>query len=168
MKFLLRQAGRAETPLIRAMAKHIWHEHYVPIIGLDQVEYMLGKFYTDANLHKQMAEGQVFWFFEMDGQVLGYLSMSPKGPGQYFMHKFYMENGKRGQGLGQRIFEQLLSLYPDLRELRLTVNRQNYKSINFYFKVGFKIEFCLDIPIGDGYEMNDFQMLLILDCDSCD
>lgn len=160
MNIVLRQASREETPLIRAMATRIWHEHYDPIIGSEQVEYMLGKFFTDAALHAQMTEGQVFWFSEVDGQVLGFVSMSQKVPGQYFMHKFYVENGRRGKGLGKQIFEQLLSLHPDLRVMRLTVNRHNYKSINFYFKVGFTIECCLDIPIGDGYEMNDFQMLL--------
>jgi hypothetical protein len=43
--------------------------------------------------------------------------------------------------------------------MRLTVNRQNYKSINFYFKIGFRIEKCADFPIGNGFVMNDFVMV---------
>ena len=43
--------------------------------------------------------------------------------------------------------------------LRLTVNRQNYKSINFYFKNGFVIEKTADFDIGSGYFMNDFVMV---------
>jgi RimJ/RimL family protein N-acetyltransferase len=70
-----------------------------------------------------------------------------------------LDNEKRGRGLGKIVFELLLARCPGLRELRLTVNRQNYKSINFYFKIGFTIEKCVDIPIGEGFEMNDFQML---------
>ena len=66
---------------------------------------------------------------------------------------------QRGRGLGAAVFGALLDQYPDALEIRLTVNRQNYKSINFYFKIGFIIESCLDIPIGEGYVMNDFQML---------
>lgn len=156
----LRQAQQDThaTGLIRALAQRIWREHYVPIIGSEQVEYMLEKFYNDQALLEQMSQGQVFWFVEQDAQVLGYVSVTEKAPGQYFMHKFYIENGQRGKGLGKDVFNLLLEQYPDLQELRLTVNRQNFKSINFYFKVGFIIECCLDIPIGDGYEMNDFQM----------
>jgi ribosomal protein S18 acetylase RimI-like enzyme len=45
------------------------------------------------------------------------------------------------------------------KTIRLTVNRQNFKSINFYFKLGFKIEKVADFDIGNGYFMNDFVML---------
>ena len=41
---------------------------------------------------------------------------------------------------------------------KLTVNRQNFKSINFYFKNGFTIESVADFDIGNGYVMNDFIM----------
>lgn len=156
----LRQASAADAPVIAAMAQRIWHEHYVPIIGADQVDYMLERFYSSDALSAQMEEGQAFWLPESDGALLGYLSISLKEPGNYFLHKFYIDNDRRGRGLGKVILERLLSKYPDLRELRLTVNRQNYKSINFYFRIGFTIEQCIDIPIGNGYEMNDFQMLL--------
>jgi hypothetical protein len=39
------------------------------------------------------------------------------------------------------------------------VNRQNYKAINFYFKLGFKIQTVADFDIGNGYVMNDFVMV---------
>jgi ribosomal protein S18 acetylase RimI-like enzyme len=84
---------------------------------------------------------------------------SAKSAGGFFLQKFYLDNEKRGRGLGKIVFELLLARCPDLRELRLTVKRQNFKSVNFYFKIGFVIKKCVDIPIGEGYKMNDFQML---------
>lgn len=162
MIITLRQATAEDAALISVMAERIWHQHYVPIVGEAQVNYMLQRNYTPAALIEQMQDGQVFWLPEADGETLGYLAISKKEPGKYFLHKYYIDNEKRGLGLGKVILERLLSKYPDIQELRLTVNRQNYKSINFYFRVGFTIETCLDIPIGEGYEMNDFQMLLKL------
>jgi hypothetical protein len=53
----------------------------------------------------------------------------------------------------------LLLHYPDLQEVRLAVNRKNYKSINFYFKIGFIIDHCMDVAIGNGFYMNDFEMI---------
>jgi diamine N-acetyltransferase len=50
-------------------------------------------------------------------------------------------------------------LIPDTSELRLTVNRKNFKAINFYFKNGFIIESVKDFDIGNGYLMEDFVML---------
>ncbi len=162
MIITLRQATADDAALISAMAQRIWHQHYVPIVGEAQVNYMLQQHYSHAALVQQMQEGQTFWLPEADGVTLGYLAISQKAPGSYFLHKYYIDNEKRGQGLGKVILERLLSKYPDIQSLRLTVNRQNYKSINFYFRVGFTIESCIDIPIGEGYEMNDFQMLLKL------
>lgn len=162
MDLSIRNATPEDTPIITELAYRIWRAHYTPIIGAEQVAYMLGHYYNDDALRADMAAGQVFWIPEMGGQALGYLSFTPTGPGQYFLNKFYIDNEKRGLGLGKIILERALAQYPDMRELRLNVNRQNYKSINFYFRVGFTIDFCLDTPFGDGYVMDDFQMVLKL------
>jgi RimJ/RimL family protein N-acetyltransferase len=69
-----------------------------------------------------------------------------------------IDTEQQGKGIGAEAFERLLEHYADAREIRLTVNRQNYKSINFYFKIGFRIERCADFDIGGGFFMNDFVM----------
>ena len=154
-------ATPTDIPAIQALAQRIWRAHYPDIIGVVQTEYMLGKFYDNDSLRQQMAEGQQFWLVQdpaaSDGP-LGFLAVSDKGEGRFFLHKFYLDNERRGRGLGKTVFELLLARCPGLQEMRLTVNRQNFKSINFYFKIGFVIEQCVDIAIGEGYEMNDFQM----------
>jgi len=71
----------------------------------------------------------------------------------------YIDTREQRRGLGRAIWEALLLLLTDMRAMRLQVNRQNYKAINFYFKVGFVIERVADFDIGDGYFMNDFVML---------
>lgn len=154
----LRRATEADIPLIRQLADRIWWEHYPSIISEAQVAYMLELIYSEAALRRQMQEeGQAFWLPEKNGQVLGFLAISQKGDGDYFLHKFYLDTRERG--FGTIVFELLLARYPDLRELRLRVNLRNFKSVNFYFKVGFRIEFCIDTPFGEGYVMDDFQML---------
>lgn len=154
-------ATQTDIPAIRSLAQRIWRAHYPDVIGTAQTEYMLGKFYSEENLRQQMAEGQQFWLVQdaaEPGSPLGFLAVSDKGEGQFFLHKFYLDNERRGRGLGKIVFDLLLARCAGLRELRLTVNRQNFKSINFYFRIGFVIEQCVDISIGEGYEMNDFLM----------
>lgn len=154
----LRRASEADIPLIRQMAERIWWEHYPSIISEDQIAFMLELIYSDSALQRQMKEeGQVFWLPEKNGQALGFLAISQKESGEYFLHKFYLDTRERG--LGTIIFELLLAQYPDLQELRLRVNRRNFKSVNFYFKVGFRIEYCVDTPFGGGFVMDDFQMI---------
>ncbi len=156
---LLRRATSDDILPISEMAHRIWRAHYPDIIGTEQVEYMLGLLYSPPALQQQMEDGQVFWLLEDGEKPLGYLAVSQKNEGRYFLHKFYLDNAQRGRGLGTTAFRLLLDQYPDVQELRLTVNRENIGSINFYFKVGFTIEQCVNIPIGEGFMMLDFQML---------
>ena len=144
---------------IQTMADEIWRDHYPEIIGMEQVEYMLGRFYSREGMLQQMRDGQQFYRVMLDGQPKGFLAIEAHGEGNYFLNKLYIDTREQGRGLGQAIWQNLLLLLSDLREMRLQVNRQNYKAINFYFKVGFVIERVADFYIGDGYFMNDFVML---------
>jgi RimJ/RimL family protein N-acetyltransferase len=148
-----------DIPQLAAIARRIWWDHYPPIIGEEQVRYMLELNYSKESLEQQMADGQFFWWILADYKPVGLISAGIQSAGCYFIHKFYIDPEFQGRGVGLEAFKLLLAQYPDAREVRLTVNRQNYKSINFYFKIGFIIEKCLDIPIGEGFVMNDFQML---------
>ncbi|MEY3716177.1 MAG: hypothetical protein RL285_52 [Bacteroidota bacterium] len=144
---------------IQTMADQIWRDHYPEIIGMEQVEYMLGRFYSREAMLQQMRDGQQFYRVMLDGQPKGFLAIEARGEGNYFLNKLYIDTREQGRGLGQAIWQNVLLLLSDLREMRLQVNRQNYKAINFYFKVGFVIERVADFDIGDGYFMNDFVML---------
>jgi len=157
---MLRPANTDDIPTIRDLAHAIWWAHYPDIIPSEQIEYMLDLMYSAEALHRQMAEeGVQFWLVEPDATALGFIAVGSKGPASYFVHKFYLLQREQGKGLGTTVFQALLEQYPDLRELRLTVNRQNFRSINFYFKIGFRIEACVDVPIGHGFVMNDFVMV---------
>lgn len=156
----LRPATLSDIPLIRELAHRIWWSHYPGIITEEQIAYMLDLVYNEQALARQMTEeGQQFWLAEANGTAIGYLSVSRQGDGAYFLHKIYLDTSHQGKGLGAQVFQMLLEQYPDLTELRLTVNRQNFRSVNFYFKMGFVIEKCIDTPIGRGFVMDDFQML---------
>ncbi|MCS7036684.1 MAG: GNAT family N-acetyltransferase [Saprospiraceae bacterium] len=149
-----------DIPALQALAHRIWWAHYPAIIGEVQTAYMLERMYSAGALHRQMTEeGAQFWWIKASSDApIGFISISQQAAGQYFIHKFYIEAAQQGQGLGTETFYQLLDIYPDACEIRLTVNRQNFKSINFYFKIGFRIERCADFDIGDGFFMNDFVM----------
>jgi RimJ/RimL family protein N-acetyltransferase len=148
-----------DIPQLSVLARRIWWDHYPPIIGAEQVRYMLELNYSRESLEQQMADGQFFWWIESNTQPVGFIAISGQSDGQFFIHKFYIDPDFQGQGVGAAAFERLLAQYPEAKEIRLTVNRQNFKSINFYFKIGFVIEKCLDISIGAGFVMHDFQML---------
>jgi RimJ/RimL family protein N-acetyltransferase len=146
---------------IAKLAHRIWNIHYPPIVGQAQVDYMLERFYNLDSLQKQQAEGHLFYLIESDTTPIGFISISEKEEDNYFIHKFYIDNAIQGKGFGAQTFEkikQLINTNKSAKTIQLTVNRQNYKAINFYFKIGFKIKEVADFDIDNGYQMNDFIM----------
>lgn len=157
----LEKANTSHVPLIAELAHKIWHQHYPSIISPDQINYMLGMMYSDASLKEQMTvKGNDFYLIEQNGEPIGFIAVSKitEKPNGIFIHKFYLDQTLAGKGTGTLAHNELVKLLNPFF-MRLTVNRQNYKSINFYFKNGFKIESVADFDIGNGYVMNDFVMV---------
>ena len=162
MQIKLAPATNKDFSLIAELAEVIWHKHYTPIIGKEQVDYMLNKIYSEEGL-KEQVEVKQHQFYLMqnndDKTTVGFISISNETVSDYWIHKFYVLDSYQGKGLGAKVFEEIKAKMPSLHQIRLTVNRQNYKSINFYFKLGFVIEQVADFDIGNNYFMNDFVMI---------
>jgi diamine N-acetyltransferase len=159
MSVSLHLASQDDCKLISQLADKIWHIHYPPIIGLAKVDYMLELMYSENSLKKQMNEGHHFYLIEDNGNSFGYLSFSTKDDENYFLHKIYIDNSEQKKGVGTQVLKLLYSLFKNPKSLTLTVNRGNYKSINFYFKNGFIISKCEIFDIGNGHVMDDFVMV---------
>ncbi len=157
----LLRAKKEDIPEIARLAHIVWHQHYPSIISVDQISYMLEMMYSDKSLNEQMIiKGHVFYFIRQNNTNIGFISVSKieNVNNGYFIQKFYLDQTLAGKGSGTEAHHELVKLLqPSL--MRLTVNRQNYKSVNFYFKNGFTIESVADFDIGNGYVMNDFVMV---------
>lgn len=155
----LRIAQEKDLDRIATLAKIIWNDHYVSIVGQEQVDYMLAKIYNHQSLMEQLNEKKhVFYLINYNNQSIGFVSVSTSDNIHYFLHKFYIDQQKSNTGIGTEVLNLLVkNINP--KSLTLTVNRQNFKSINFYFKNGFKIHRVEDFDIGNGYQMNDFVMV---------
>ncbi len=119
---------------------------------------MLADRYSEKVIAVGMERGEKFYVAYMDDKPVGYASVELTGD-YYYLHKFYLDVNKHRGGIGSQFFNYLLAQIDSARPIRLQVNRQNIKAINFYFKVGFVIERADDFDIGGGFFMNDFVML---------
>lgn len=157
----IRIATLLDIPLINELAQKVWRVYYKDIISEEQIEYMLEKMYSSAALHNQMQiEKHCFVICYEKDIAVGYCSYSEQEAGSYFLHKLYVDTTKHNKGIGSWFFKTVFANVSNLKTLRLTVNRTNYKAINFYFKTGFTIVSVEDFNIGNGYFMNDYVMLL--------
>lgn len=155
----LTEASYKDMETISKLADTVWNQHYRSIITQEQINYMLGKMYCLESLRDQMEnQGHRFFLIAIEGKTLGFISVRQESGEEWLLNKFYIDQTFAAKGIGSKSFDLLMeSLKPS--KMTLTVNRQNFKSINFYFKKGFVIERVADFDIGEGYVMNDFVMI---------
>lgn len=151
-------ATLSHIPVIHALANEIWYTHYPGIITTAQIDYMLRTRYSPAAIAEGMKRGERF-YLAIEGEMPVAYAAFERGAHSYFLHKFYVLTRLHRQGTGTRFWQFLEAEMNEPLPIRLQVNRQNYKAINFYFRHGFTIEQVADFDIGNGFFMNDFVMV---------
>jgi ribosomal protein S18 acetylase RimI-like enzyme len=154
----LSEAGESDLADIAGLATLIWNQHYPEIIGQAQVDYMLQMMYSAESLREQLlAKHHRFFLIRSGSEKIGFISMHKENNDNWYLNKFYVDQQSIYRGAGSRIFKEIVNLLQP-EKITLTVNRANYKSINFYFKMGFKISGLVKMDIGNGFVMDDFVM----------
>jgi len=143
------------------LAQQTWPDTYGQILSAEQLQYMLNLFYSPAALRRQMLdEKQQFLVVERGEEPIGFAAWSATAePGVFKLHKLYVLPGGQGKGLGRGMLQYIFdAIRPEgAKQLRLNVNRYN-KARQFYERMGFTVIGEVDVPIGQGYFMNDFIM----------
>jgi diamine N-acetyltransferase len=154
-------ASAQDVALVAQLAREIWTEHYVDIVGRAQVDYMLATFQSEAAIARQMAKGQEYYLITHDGRPEGYLALVPQpAAGKLFLSKIYVRKAARGLGLGKSAlaFAEQRCRDAELRTIWLTVNKHNTASIHWYERMGFRNAGPTVKDIGGGFIMDDFIM----------
>lgn len=151
--------NRSDLDPIETMAKIIWHEHYTPIIGKEQVLYMLDKFQSTNSMFKQVEQGYRYFSIYENKKMLGYLSFE-KRVETLFLSKIYLKKEFRGKGRGKEALNFVMQKAGELgcQKVSLTVNRFNLDSIKAYEKAGFINIGETVQDIGEGFIMDDYLM----------
>ena len=145
---------------VATLAKEIWEEHYVPIIGQEQVDYMVPKFQSVPAITEQIEEaGYRYFLFDCEDEPAGYVGFQVRDEAIY-LSKLYIRKEFRGKGVGKTAFELVESVGKEegIPKIWLTVNRNNTGSIAVYLKKGFKKVREEKADIGGGYVMDDYIM----------
>lgn len=165
----VRIAEPEDAALIQDLAETTWWPTYEPIVGAEQVSYMLEFFYSTNVVAEQIRSGAQTYLLLYDGQTpVGFAAYSPReeDPHVYKLHKLYCLPAEQGKGYGRILLSAVEQAVLAAGEhiLDLNVNRYN-KAKTFYEHLGFHIIYEEDIKIGQGYEMNDYVMRKVLNRD---
>lgn len=81
-----------------------------------------------------------FWIALDNGEVVGTLGLQNMGRARGYLERMYVKNESRRQGIGSRLFNELLMFLTDERyqEIYLETSKTEVSSKNFYTKMGFR------------------------------
>ena len=150
---------KQNIPNIVNIARPIWHKHYDPIIGVQQVNYMLDKFQSERAIKSQLAEGYLYFQVSNLAEVVGYFSIQISDEVDLFISKFYLSEKTRGKGFGKAMlsFIENFAKKNGCKQIKLTVNKYN-PAYQIYLKLGFVKYDSAQFDIGGGYIMDDYLM----------
>jgi ribosomal protein S18 acetylase RimI-like enzyme len=149
------------------MATEILREHYDPIIGIAQNDYMLKRFQSVESIEDQLAHGYRYYFVQTESQNAGFVAFYPKNDVMY-LSKFYLYKNMRGKGFAR----QMLSFVVEeakklgLNAVELNVNKHN-PACQAYEKLGFRIIRSEKNDIGNGFFMDDYVCRLEVNSICC-
>ena len=139
-------------------AIEIFKEHYYPILGVDQVEYMVGLFHTPSAIKEQMRNGAIFYLVYSNTTIIGFFALEKHG-NKTFLSKFYLNKDFRGNGTGKRMMNKVFDTATNINNshaVYLHVNKENDDSLYFYLHEGFEEIGQIKEDIGNGYFMDDY------------
>ena len=154
MQFI--KAEKKDIHRILLLAWDIWQEWYWPVIGPEQLAFMLDVLYNPDSIGKQMEDGQEFFILSVRNRDAGFLAIRQASIVR--LEKLYLKSDYRGQGIGLFMLnfaaEQAINMGKG--QMQLNVNRFN-PALGFYLANGFEILRQEDIPFGPFF-LNDFVL----------
>ena len=138
----LRQAKTdSEIQDIAILANEIWHQHFIPIIGEAQVEYMVEKFQSYPAIKSQIENDGYEYYQIFSGHTMaGYTGIHQENSA-LFLSKLYIKKDFRGQHLATKALDFLIQLCKERRlgKIWLTCNKYNSNTLAVYDHLGFVI-----------------------------
>jgi len=159
----IKNATTKDISLIQELVADVWPQTYTPIVGKEQVTYMLNMFYSAEALKKQMKLlGHRFIICYNNDEPAAFASWSEVQGNIYKLHKLYIIPGQQRMGVGQAMLKHIVEEIKEKGAIALlvNVNRHNLNAKAFYEKTGFTHVIDEDIDIGKGYFMNDNVLTL--------
>ncbi len=142
------------------LASEIWHEYWPCLLSGEQIDYMVEKFQSEHAIIEQIKnEHYTYFFITKDGNKCGYFGISRKED-CLFLSKLYLKKEYRYRGIGRLAFEKIIAIARDFgySSIKLTVNKNNNKTIDAYLKYRLAIIDKVVTDIGNGFVMDDYIM----------
>lgn len=161
IKFISLQDESDSINAMSHIATEIVREHFDPIIGKEQNDYMIAKFQTPDAIQEQMRQGVKYYFVVNDKGIEGFLAFYPKWKDNeikiMYLSKFYLYKVERGKGIACEMLKFVCTnaFQEACTAIELNVNKNN-DACKIYESLGFVRNGVKKTDIGNGFYMDDY------------
>ena len=148
---------------ISILAEEIWHQHFTPIIGKEQVIYMVDKFQSYPAIKSQIEHGYEYFKLYNGETFAGYTGVREDSDA-LFLSKLYLHESQRGQHFATQTIQFLIDLCTErkISKIWLTCNRNNTHTLDVYHHLGFAKVREEKADIGNGFYMDDYILEFVI------
>ena len=147
----IRPATLEDRAFIRSVSERTWPSTYGHIISQEQIDFMLDWMYSDTSLAEQFAKGHQFFIANLNGEDIGFCSVSKEveknsvienssevNSKSHKLNKLYVLPSAHGTGAGKALLHKAIDVAKaeGSTSLFLQVNKYN-NAYTFYLKNGF-------------------------------
>lgn len=143
-----------EIQELAIVIQEIWSEVFTPIIGSEQVSYMLTTYQSPKTILQEITDGAAYFILRSAGETIGYTAYEEEAD-RLYLSKLYLTQAMRGKGISSKVFDWIESLASG-KTLFLNVNKGNQQAIAVYEHRGFIRVGERKVDIGHGFVMDDY------------
>lgn len=138
--FFVRSAGESDLKKVQTLLAETWRATYTAFYGPEKVEALIAEWHSPEALKKRLKAPRSEFLVADDGRAIAgmaYAAMAGAPEKTAILHQLYVHPDYQRQGIGQDLFAEIETCFPDANIMRLEVEPANEAAIAFYERHGF-------------------------------
>ena len=135
----IEQATAADVLEIKRVLKETWVDTYLTLLSAETIEQITAVWHAPERLSAEIENPHLYFADakEESGKIVGLITAVPLNDDVIVIARLYVLPTYQRQGIGGRLMEQAVHMFPQHTVLRLDVEAENEKGLAFYRQHGF-------------------------------
>ncbi len=136
------RAKKQEAAAIKRFLVFMWEETYGAFLSRRTIEKITGLWHSPELISFQIEDPDFFFGVLRDDEgndIVGLITVKKCVDDVLSIGRLYVHPKCQSQGLGKRMLDYSLGIFPCSGKLRVEVFKDNGKGLNFYAKQGFAL-----------------------------
>lgn len=133
------RAKKKEALDIKKILSEIWEHSYGNIYSPETIQRITSEWHNPEILVSQIKNPDFFFgVAKENNQIVGLTTVRKLNEETLMMYRLYVNPNFQRQGIGSKLVNEAIEVFPKAKRLRIEVEEQNKKGVSFYSKYGFK------------------------------